>query len=182
MGHQGVMMLTPLLSSLRTICVVQKLPQAGNHFPFIPLTLLSILSFFQWHTHMHSHVYIIWIDVCCHLGMHAYRHTHTKANREMIHTHTVANLQKEHISQEMQSSKANIAYLHCFHTQQNSHSNYLLWLTSRAYTNSSKRPCQHSQSQRTFQWFVRRIQPLDIIYPPRRDFYYVFLLFLFLLY
>lgn len=52
-------------------------------------------------------------------------------------THTAANLQTEHISQEMQSPKANIAYLHCFHTQQNSHSNYLVWLTSGAYTNSS---------------------------------------------
>lgn len=65
----------------------------------------------------------------------------TQSPRKMqthSHTQTVANLQKEYISQEMQSPKANIAYLHCFHTQLNSPSNYLLWLTSRAYTNRSK--------------------------------------------
>lgn len=66
----------------------------------------------------------------------------------------------------MQSPKANIAYLYCFRTQHNSHSNYLLWLTSRAYTNSSKRPWQHLQPQRTFPLFVRRMQLLDIIYFP----------------
>lgn len=148
-----------------------------------PLTLFSFLPFIQTHVYtyawnLNANVYLIshnkkhgmnrlFTALVTTIKKYPYavtppepKHTHSCA------THARTQLLKEHISQEMQSPKANIAYLYCFRTQHNSHSNYLLWLTSRAYTNSSKRPWQHLQPQRTFPLFVRRMQLLDIIYFP----------------
>lgn len=169
MGHWGVIMLTPsCLQCGQSVWCTSSLS-------LLPLTLFSFLPFIQ--THVCTYV-------CVNLNTNVYVISHNKKhgmNRLVKslqlawqpppnkHTYSCTTqartrLLKEHISQEMQSPKANIAYLYCFRTQHNSHSNYLLWLTSRAYTNSSKRPWQQLQAQRTFHLFVRRMQLLDIIY------------------
>lgn len=110
MGHQGVIMLTPLFSSVWTICVVHKLPQANTTFYFHSTKLTFS---FQWQTHWHTQLnmkkaYLLYIQlkwnlcnvpmcnvhgcliqVLCQLGMHAYTQNQTgKCIQAHIQTHT----------------------------------------------------------------------------------------------